>query len=339
MKFKDLIAKLDIDERFTKPRLKKQTEFNKVKHNVAMIEDMNFMADVIYFPETKKGFKFLLTVVDLASDEFDMEPLKSIDSKEVAEGFKTMMKRKFLNFPKVIRTDGGSEFKDKFNKMLNEHEVLHKTSLPYRHNQLSNVNSLHKQLGRLFNGYMNYQEKKTGKVYREWTDVIDTVRKDLNEIRKMDIKKDVSEYDYPLFDPDTKAKFKVGDMVHEKLNYPENALGNKQPTNVFRVGDVRYSMVPKKIEKIIYMHDEPYYRYILTGIPNASYSEFELIKSRFRTERYKVKQIIDSRDVGRTKEYLVWWQGYKKKESTWEPRKNLIQDGLRNLVEEFDANN
>lgn len=338
-KFKELIKELNIDERFTKPRLKTQQVFNKVKDNLPMIEDFNFMADTLYLPETKEGYKYLLVVVDLASNEFDIEPMKNVDTKTTSSAFQKMMKRKYLNFPKIIRTDAGSEFKDKFTKMLTKNDVLQKTALPKRHQQMANVESLNKQLGRLFNGYMNMKEKETGKVFREWTNVIESVRKGLNEIRKIEIKKDVSEYDYPTFDPDAKPKFKVGDMVHEKLDYPENALGNKQPTENFRVGDVRYSMVPKKIEKVIYMNTYPYYRYMLSGINKASYSEYELIKSRFRTERYKVKAIIDSRDVGRTKEYLVWWQGYKKKEATWEPRKNLIQDGLKNMIDEYEANN
>jgi hypothetical protein len=338
MKFKDLIAKLDIDERFTKPRTGKAQTFNKVKYNIPLIEDFNFMADVLYLPETKQGFKYLLAVVDLASDEFDIEPLKNLETKSTANAFQTMMKRKYLNFPKVISTDNGSEFKDQFDKMLTKNDVLHKTSRPNRHNQMSNVESLNKQLGRLFNGYMNYKEKTTGKVYREWTDVLTTVREDLNAIRKKVIKGDVSEQAYPTFDPDTKPKFKVGDTVHEKLDWAENMLGHKQPTPNFRVGDVRYSMVPKKIEKVIYMNTEPYYRYMLSGIPEASYSEFELIKSRFQTERYTVKAIIDSREVGRRKEYLVWWQGYKKKESTWEPRANLIKDGLKSMIDEYEDN-
>lgn len=339
MKFKELIKKLEIDERYTKPRTNVQTVFNKVKDNIPMIEDFNFMADVLYLPETKQKYKFLLVVVDLASNEFDIEPLRSIDTKITAEAFQTMMKRKYLNFPKVIRTDGGSEFKDKFTKMLTKNEVLQKVAMTKRHKQMAAVESLNKQLGRLFNGYMNLMEKKTGKVYREWTDVLNVVRDDLNQIRKFEITKDVSEYDYPMFDPESEPKYNVGDTVHEKLDHPENALGNKQPTENFRVGDVRYSMVPKKIEKIIYMNTYPYYRYMLSGNNKASYSEYELIKSRFQTERYQVKSIIDVRQVGRRKEYLVWWKGYKKNQSTWEPKANLIKDGLKNMIDEFEAEN
>ena len=38
--------------------------------------------------------------------------------------------------------------------------------------------------GRLLDGYMNSKELETGRVYRQWTDVIDIIREDLNEIRE-----------------------------------------------------------------------------------------------------------------------------------------------------------
>lgn len=336
MKLKDLIKDLEIDERYTKNRNSKQKVFNKIKTNIPMKEDLNFMADLLYLPETKEKYKYLLVVVDIASNEFDIEPLKTKESKDVAQAFKTMMKRNHLNYPTIIRTDPGTEFRDKFDKMLNENGVLHKLSLPKRHKQMSNVESLNKTLARLFNGYMNQKEKKTGKVYKEWTDILDKVRTELNEIRKIEITKDVSEYDTPFFNPSKDSKFKVGDMVHEKLDYPENMLGKKQPTENFRIGDVKYSMVPKKIEKVIYMLDEPYYRYMLSGIKNASYSEYELIKSRFKEERYKVKDLINRRTTGKKIEYLVWWLGYKKSDSTWEPRANLIRDGFKDYIDRYE---
>jgi hypothetical protein len=40
------------------------------------------------------------------------------------------------------------------------------------------------------------------------------------------------------------------------------------------------------------MTDEPYFRYILEGMPNVSYSEYELIKSKEKETKYIVKDII-----------------------------------------------
>eukprot|EP00981_Chlorochromonas_danica_P010827 scaffold3440_cov166-Ochromonas_danica.AAC.1 len=95
-----------------------------------------------------------------------------------------MFKRKYIKKPYAsLKTDGGSEFKGVFHKWLQNNEIMHKVSLPFRHKQMANVESLNRQLGRLFNGYMNTKEEETGKRYREWTDIVDIVRKELNEHR------------------------------------------------------------------------------------------------------------------------------------------------------------
>jgi hypothetical protein len=47
------------------------------------------------------------------------------------------------------------------------------------------------QLGRIFNAYMNAKELETGKTYKNWTGIIDIVRKELNKIRKVDLPKDL----------------------------------------------------------------------------------------------------------------------------------------------------
>ena len=86
------------------------------------------------------------------------------------------------------------------------------------------------------------------------------------------------------------------------------------------------------------MNDEPYFRYILEGIKNASYSEFQLIKSRYKHSRYKVKKIIDDRIVNNKREFLIWWDRYLKSESTWEKETELRKDGIGNLIDEFLAN-
>jgi len=42
--------------------------------------------------------------------------------------------------------------------------------------------------------------------------------------------------------------------------------------------------------------------------------------------------------IGNKKYYLVWWLGYKKKESTWDPSNNLIKDGLKEYIDEYENN-
>ena len=334
-----ILKLLNIDESFTKKKNEKQKDFNHIKNNIPLIEDYNFMADLLELPETKNKNKYLLAVVDLATDEFDIEPLKNKTPKDVLNGLKAMFKRTYIKKPYgSISTDNGNEFKGIFHKWMIDENIFHKVNIPNRHTQMANVEALNKQLGRLFNGYMNKQEEQTRKVYKNWDDIIDIVRKELNNHRKKKLTKyDLN--DYPVVDIEKQPKFKVGDIVHHNLEWAENALGHKQSTPNFRVGDYRYNKVPKKIIKVIYMNDKPYYRYLLEGIPNASFSEYQLIQSKEKETKYKVKQIIGKRKNKNGIEYLIWWSGYKKANSSWEPENQLIEDGVKPLIDKYNNNN
>lgn len=337
----NLIKKLKIDETFTKPP-KKQKIFNKITNNIPPIQYYNYMADLLYLPETTKDkFKYLLVVVDLATGEFDIEPLKNKSSETVLNAFKNMFKRKYIKKPySSIRTDNGTEFQDVFHKYLYDNNIFHSVSLPYRHSQLSNVEALNKQLGRLFNGYMNSIEQETKKPYTDWIDIIDIVRKELNIIRKKKLPT-MKEFaknhlENTPFYTET-PEFKIGDIVNFKLDYPENALGIKQPTANFRVGDYRWSAFPRKIIKIIYMQDKPYYRYVLENMQNVSFSSNQLMKNNKETEsKYVVKEIIGKKKLNKKTYYLIWWKGYKKADATYEPEKALIEDGFKDEIDKYN---
>ena len=332
----NLLKKMKINDQFTRVR-QKQKVFNNIRNNIPHLEDYNMMADLLMLPETKKGFKYLLAVVDLGTNEFDIEPLKTKTAEECTTGLKKIFKRPYLKIPYAsLRTDSGQEFSGSFDKFLKNNEVLHKYSLPNRHTQMATVERLNHQLGTLFNGYMNEKELETGEVYREWTDILDLVRKDLNKIRKINVSDTFNIEEYPEFNSTKPSKYKLGDIVHEKLDYPESALGIKQPTANFRTGDYRYSAIPKRINKVLYFNDKPYYRYLLDGIPNASFSEFELIPSKEKETKYKIKEILQRKVIKKIPHYLIWWFNYLKKDATWEPEYKLIEDGLSKWITDFN---
>ena len=334
-----ILKKIGIDETFTKPP-RKQKVFNKVASNVPPRVHYNYMADLLMLPTTKADYKYLLVVVDLATNEFDIEPMKDKNASTVLESFQNMFKRKFIKKPyALVRTDSGSEFQGIFHKYLYDNSILHKVAMPNRHKQLANVESLNKQLGRLFNGYMNMKEIQTGKQFNEWDEIIGLVRTELNKHRKVKLMslKQFAENSVKNL-PKTRdvPKFKIGDIVHYKLDYPENALGHKQPTANFRVGDFRWSVPVRKIVKVIYMTDTPYYRYMLEGLPNVSYADTELMSSIKKESTYKVKEIIGRRTFKKQVQYLVWWDKHLKKNATWEPKKALIEDGLEKEINDYD---
>jgi hypothetical protein len=226
---------------------------------------------------------------------------ESVD--ETLAAFHKIMKRGIVKFPYAsVLTDGGSSFKGYFHKYLYDRGVNHRTSRVGRHKQLSNVDSLCRQLGSLFNGIMNKKEEETGKVSKAWTHAIDEVREKLNIYRRargVKIPKDITTHEYPIFDnlipkiknkkigggdlkqdnqqySVIKSKYKVGDLVNVLLEEPRTMLNKKQPTKNFRIGDLRLEKKKRKIAKVLYYNGPNPYRYLIEGLPNASYTEQEL---------------------------------------------------------------
>jgi hypothetical protein len=332
-----LLKDLDIDEKHSKA-IKKVRKFHKVKDNIPLFEDYNFMQDILMLPTTIKGYKYLLVMVDLATDEFDIEELKNKDSNTVLKAMQTIFKRKYLNKPFAsIRTDGGKEFLGDVKKYMFAQNILHKQGLPGRHIQVANVESLNRALGRLFNGYMNSVENKTGKVYREWTDVIDKVRIGLNKFRKKPGR--AINHIYPIPDSSTKNKYNAGDMVFRQLDQPRNSLNEKLHGDNFREGDVRWDIVPKKIKQVLYYPGKVPYRYLLNGIPNASFAEHQLKKADTDDELNEVKKVLDRRLFDDEIHYKIWFYEEKKGEADWYPKSELIKfipDVLKTFDKEYD---
>ena len=327
-----ILKKLNIHNVFTK-KPQKQKIFNKVKTCVPPIANYNFEADLLHLPTTKAGYKYLFVITDLANNKFDIEPMKTKSSSETVEVLKKILKRKYIKEPEIsLKTDNGTEFKKDFDTFLNKENILHITTLPHRHKQMANVESLNKQLGKIFNEYMNMKEIETDEHYDEWTDILTFVRKELNKHREITLPA-YKDWKIKLFDPEkvtVKPKYKIGDMVHRKLDYPRNALNNNQNTATFRVGDVRWDTLARRVNKVIYMPDNPPYRYVVEGLPNVSYCELELMPSDEVEQKYEVEKFINKKSMNRKIFYLVKWKNTKVSEATWELDKDLIEDiGLK----------
>jgi hypothetical protein len=286
-------------------------------------------------PETKTGYKYLFVVIDLATDEFDMEPIKTKEPTNVLAALKTMFKRKYLKKPyATLTTDNGTEFKGVFHKYLYDESILHKTSEPSRHKQLANVESLNKTLGRLLNGYMNKKEEETKKVFKEWDEPLNVIRVELNKLRKKD-EQDIFTFKYKI-PKSTTPKYNVGDIVYHVSEIPKSALNHNQNTSNFRMGDYRWDRTPRKITKILYYTGDNPLRYLLDNMDHVSYAEYELMKAKETVNKFVVKKIIDKKVMNKITYYKIWWKNSLKKDSTWEPEKTLIEDGLQNLINMYN---
>ncbi len=310
-----ILKELKINEKYSKP-VKIKKEFSRVKDNIPLKADYNFMADLLELPETKKGFKYLLVVVDLATDEFDIEPITNNKSLTVVDAMKKMFNRRYIKKPYAsIRTDGGAEFKDAFDKYCYENNILHKIGVAGRHQQTANVERLNRELGRLFNGYMNAIEEKTGETYKEWVEVVPKVRAMLNDFRKKPEGDPFTDV-YPTVDLTKQPKYKIHDVVYRMSEKPLDALGKKQPTQNFRMGDYRWERIPRKIVKVLRYAGKVPIRYILENLPNVAYAEYELMPAEEKQAMYVVQSVKAKRTMNGVKELLIKWKGFKK--PTWE---------------------
>ena len=167
--FKNLLSKdLDIvgDEFYTKFD-NKQKKFNRFINSVVPEEDFNYMGDLLLLPETKEGYKYLLVILDLATSEFDMEPMKTKEADETLKAYKKIIKRKIIKIPQIsFRTDNGGEFKSSFNEYLVKNKVFHKWAYPNNHKQQAPIEGLNNTLSRLFNNYMNKKSLELKKTYK-----------------------------------------------------------------------------------------------------------------------------------------------------------------------------
>ncbi|RZK26949.1 MAG: transposase [Flavobacterium sp.] len=340
--FTSIINHLGIDETLTKINRKK-VRYNKFIDGVVPEPNWNYMSDLIELPKTEEKNKYLLVVVDLATNKFDIEPLKSKTAEATLNGFKEIIKRKILTLPEIsLKTDNGTEFRGVFNTFLLDHKIFHKVSLPFRKTQMAPVESLNATLGRLLTGYMNKKSVELGIDYMDWDDILPQIRTQLNEYRERDLGKLKKYQDKLYFDPEVAGEpdFQIGDYVRYRVERPIDIRGNAQPDQTrWRMGDRRFSVDVRQIIDILCYPQEPYYRYKLSDMPNVSYSADELLKSDKEEELFIIKQIIGKKVEKRKVYYLCWWKGELKRDATWQEETQLREDGAGPLLNRYDEDN
>ena len=162
---------------------------------------------------------------------------------------------------------------------------------------------------------MNAVEEKTGETYKEWVEVVPKVRAMLNDFRKKPEGDPFTDV-YPTIDLTKQPKYKIHDVVYRMSEKPLDALGKKQPTQNFRMGDYRWERIPRKIVKVLRYAGKVPIRYILENLPNVAYAEYELMPAEEKQAMYVVQSVKAKRTMNGVKELLIKWKGFKK--PTWE---------------------
>ena len=131
----------------------------------------------INLPETSKGYKHVLLVVDLFSGLLATGALKTKTSQEVLECFNNIWLQQ-MGLPEAVYSDSGMEFLGNFGNFMLQNGVAVHSSMPHTPSQNGSseimVRNLKLRLGRSLTQQKLYREEK------EWTELLPLITMQLN---------------------------------------------------------------------------------------------------------------------------------------------------------------
>lgn len=113
--------------------------------------------EVVQMDSIDFGGLFAFTAIDCCSREADILISCDLNSEYGHRFLKQCMHRRFDNHVKLIQTDGGSEFKDKFTDHVGEYCDRHRISRPYKKNEQSFIESFNRTVRKECLGWTNYR--------------------------------------------------------------------------------------------------------------------------------------------------------------------------------------
>lgn len=299
---------------------RKTFQRNKV---VASRVNEQFQADLVdmqVFSRDNKGFKYILTVIDVFSKYAFAVKLKSKNAVDVVSAFKEIFSTRK---PLYLQTDKGKEFVNKFfKKLMVENDIVFFTS---------NNQTIKCSLVERFNRTLKSKMWKyfTTKGTRKWIDVLEKFVFAYNhsvhratKMRPIDVTFDNSSIAFknlygfaseremlkslkPVKKSDKLVRIPYEYEPLQKGYYP---LWKDQ---IFKVNDV----IRKYPRKIIKVMDQ----------------EGKLVQKAFYPEEiqevqenvYRIEKILRKRSRNGKKEVLIKWLGYPDSYNTWEPAENI----------------
>ena len=296
-------------------------KFNYRKTMVSYV-DQQWQADLVdmqKYEKENKGYRFILTVIDIFSRYGWALPLKSKRGKEVKDLFVDIFKEAK---PQKVQFDEGKEFYNKdLKELLSEKGVEWFSS--YSDKKAAVVERFNRTLKSRMWKY--FTEKET----LVWYDVLDKFVKGYNNSYHSSVgmtPNDARDEDnssvvwYNLYGPHLektygKPKFEAGQSVRIqkfKTIFTKGYLPNYSE-EIFKIKEVIFTHpIVYKLEDLTDEEIDGYfYEEELSFVPNPDEIEYKIEKIiRYKTEKGK-------------KYALVKWKGYGEKFNSWEPASNI----------------
>lgn len=322
--------------------------------------------DLLFMPNDK-GFKYILVIVDVFSRFTEAEPLKNKNSIDVLRTTKKIYKRsKFLDYPKLIQVDEGTEFKGEFKKFMNNKNILIRYGKPGRHRQQAVVERKNQIIGKaLFMRMTGIELINEENTNTEWKNhlqkIIDMInKKEFQRLKKRKKKADNIQNEDIKCKGETCKILEKGTKVREILDKPEDLITGKRLHGKFRSTDIRWNPEIKQIKEILLIPSQPilyltedkngnsnniaYTRNQLQKVhkdelePKGKLliSDYDLLKEK-KNISFRVKKIIDKKKINNKIYYRVRWYGYDENDDTWEEYNQLKQNKeVKKLINDFN---
>lgn len=320
---KELANWLQKQETYTlhKPLIKK---FRREKVKVSGIDDLwqVDLVDVSNISRENKGYRYLLTVIDVFSKYSWAEPLKNKTGESILKAFKKIIKSRI---PKKIQSDKGLEFLNKYVQKFFQELGIHfyttnselKASVVERFNR-----TLKEKMWRFFthnqnNKYIDVLQDLIESYNNTYHRTIKTKPVLVSKKKENQIFKNI--YGYDRNDGDetyVNPKFAIGDKVRISKNKTvfEKGYTPNWTREIFIIHKIIIQSPPTYIIKDL--NDE---------IIEGRFYEQELQKIDKNNEIYTIDKIIRKRKRNKTTEYFVSWLGYPKSFNSWISATDLIQ--------------
>ena len=277
------------------------------------------LVDLQSLSRWNRGYKYLLTCIDILSKYAWVVPLKTKTGSELVKAFTKIFQQ--CRKPDKLQTDAGTEFKNKTcQTFLKQHHVHH--FVTYNETKAQVVERFNRTLKQ-----MMWRLFTTGSSYHYLDKINDIVNGNHNQTFHRSIKMKPSEVTvmnsqqvwrtiYGKQSSSVNYKFKVGDQVkiskHKRV-FEKSYLPNWSEETF---------TVAQRIAR-----DPPVYK--------LKELDGELIKDTFyetelqkviepKDHLFRVQKVLRRRGKGGQAEVLVHWKGWPKKYDSWIPARQLV---------------
>ena len=299
------------------------------------------LADVSNISSHNDGYKFLLVLIDIFSRFLFIVPLKNKQHQNITDGLKSVFQtgRK----PRTLRTDKGSEFKNRWVKSFLKKEGVHAI---YTQNE-TKANYAERVIRTMKNLIYRYFIKK--RTYR-YVDVLQDLVTNYNQRPHRSLgehtpasvnEKNADEIRLVAY---LSTQKKSPKRNTDKMKTSKKSMLKKRNKMVFKykIGDdVRISQLKHSFQRDYQQKwTEEYFkvfkRYQRDGISvyrikdladdpiDGTFYESELQKvTKSGDILYRVEKVLRKRKRGKTKEVYVKWDGWPSKFNSWIPESSL----------------